>query len=1475
MLIISKRTRAYGGTTGSKLAFPSPVNLPSQRKEHSGNDPTTQLVPSGSAGPGWSKPEEVVPPPPQPEYKQSALTSGSTWASQPRSSSAPVNWHPPQKEAVNIPQPQGARGSYPVDRHLNPEEYPSLAATVRPSAQLQSKPARQPYDQQDVRTWADDERAPSSAPFRPGSEWGARDQDRFEDERFVGEKPADYAFRGGFYGYKDRPPTRYEMEPAYLPPKSTSVDDEYDFMRGRTYSQESYRALPPPPPPPTKAGFPPPPPRERLSETERFSRSSGEKDGPHKYSFDDLPPVPHTRSVPGRQSSGPEDKSDDDDPERAAFYAELEKIQADMDKKPKGEERERDIEARPVSPPFEDSQSSGSREEPGGLERDAEQPPAPEAAQPPPPPPPKPAQATAPQSQVQPQAGQSAGAGLVPLRVAREHDEEELRKSQERAKERARKMAEEIERRNKIVAEAQAKAEAEARAAAAAASAAMAGGPVLKAGSLPSSHSANDDSNAATWEEAAENELSGISRHEEEEDEPVPPQPMQDPAGAHGEQMLGSLSNAPVRAAALGNAAHQDDPVVDPEHAADPKPWQQPASFMHSIIFGDFDEAQEEIGKTTTPEVTFGASDTIWGQLLSGPAAAPQPQGKYAPRLRDDPIVPPPPPPPRGNHLISSVTQDAEVPPPREISHESWRLEVGAEFGPEGRADDRGSRGGRGLRGRGARGRGGRLENLPPEPPAGRASGRGPRAEAASSDDGSGRGRGRAGLRERPPRGRGRDPAARSVYAKAEDAVAAALGEKPMSGSGSYLEGGATGGEQVVSETSSVEGGFIEVKSKRSQRQTRDSPPATVRGPRAERPSGRPGSGRPPSGSGGGAGGLGDDGAGLPPLGDPATAMKPSGVPQNLPPIIATSPPQNIPMRGEHDGLRSNASSSSGAYAWGANIAKDVASVAIDEALGAEAMNLPASLDPTPPNGGANMMAQAFERSIGPRKDGPGPPGPKDVTGQPPETPDDVLGNGIPPLPSDLSVEVGPAPPKPTGGLSFPGVQGPTNPMPQPVRPLQVLFPMGQDDSGAANMWAQPPPLGTFGQHPAPGMAPHKFMEGFYTPVMFPPGSLAMSNAGGNSTAPAIPPAPGSLMLPQFGQFAQQFGPPFAPPAQLGGLGPPGYNQFGQQPFIPTGKQPDWSTGVSPIGLPTQSNPLGAPGMPRPGGLDLSAMGPPFAMQGNPGVDKPPGPFPMASSPLMMAPGGLPQLIPGPFPPASGHLVPGSNALPPPPMNLGPGKGPGGPGPMAVALGQGPPGPMGKALPDDVYPDVAPPPAKTNDNRGHKVQHPPPPPPPADGAPGKGDHGAPDHRGGPGGRSGPGRHNSSGRSSGGRGRGRGGYDRGGERMGERMGDGAGDAPPAPRGQGGGQDHHRSHSRNSNPSPHPRKEEGGGGGGGNTLTRSSSLEGRGGGGGRGRGGGRGDGGPPRGGGSGRAGRAPPPNVKMMYVPKGPLVESQGA
>ncbi len=117
------------GAAGASIRATLIVSAPAQ--EHGGNDPTTQLVSSGGAG-GWSKPEEPAPEPSE-AARASALSAGSNWASQQGRGLAPWGSGPPPSAPVPT------RTSFPVDRHLNPEEFPSLAATASLAARKESE----------------------------------------------------------------------------------------------------------------------------------------------------------------------------------------------------------------------------------------------------------------------------------------------------------------------------------------------------------------------------------------------------------------------------------------------------------------------------------------------------------------------------------------------------------------------------------------------------------------------------------------------------------------------------------------------------------------------------------------------------------------------------------------------------------------------------------------------------------------------------------------------------------------------------------------------------------------------------------------------------------------------------------------------------------------------------------------------------------------------------------------------------------------------------------------------------------------------------------------------------------------------------------------------------------------------------------------------------------------------------------------
>ena len=119
------------------------------------------------------------------------------------------------------------------------------------------------------------------------------------------------------------------------------------------------------------------------------------------------------------------------------------------------------------------------------------------------------------------------------------------------------------------------------------------------------------------------------------------------------------------------------------------------------------------------------------------------------------------------------------------------------------------------------------------------------------------------------------------------------------------------------------------------------------------------------------------------------------------------------------------------------------------------------------------------------------------------------------------------------------------------------LFPLAQTHPNVPNpnpIWQQSaPPDRQPQQNPQPNLA--AAVESFYAA-----GNPSTSSGFGtaapqpfSSSGSSIPPTNPPLNLPQFGSFGAGFGSGL----QFGQLG----SAFGQSPFIPTGRQPDWSTG--------------------------------------------------------------------------------------------------------------------------------------------------------------------------------------------------------------------------------------------------------------------------------------------------------------------------
>ena len=179
---------------------------------------------------------------------------------------------------------------------------------------------------------------------------------------------------------------------------------------------------------------------------------------------------------------------------------------------------------------------------------------------------------------------------------------------------------------------------------------------------------------------------------------------------------------------------------------------------------------------------------------------------------------------------------------------------------------------------------------------------------------------------------------------------------------------------------------------------------------------------------------------------------------------------------------------------------------------------------------------------------------------------DTDLPNGMPALPADLTFD----PVLDKSSLHAPSPHGPHInfghlQQPQPSQAVDTLhpgafpaalFPMThQQTNRPGAMWQPPPPPPPEqSQNSQPNLA--AAVESFYAARAI--GNSADFNSttatafsGGPPTNPASNPP---LNLPQFGSFGAGS---FGSGLQFGQLG----GAFGQSPFIPTGKQPDWSTG--------------------------------------------------------------------------------------------------------------------------------------------------------------------------------------------------------------------------------------------------------------------------------------------------------------------------
>eukprot|EP00873_Tetraselmis_striata_P026782 jgi/Tetstr1/447046/TSEL_003674.t1 len=314
--------RGPGGQVAIKprVAVPRPVNLPSLRKEHGGNDPSTQLVAPGSAA-GWSKQE-------QGGGSRPGSGGGAVGVGMP---GVPPPWQsagqpggPPLPEAFSGPN---SRAFPPLDANtarLNASDYPTLGAgTKQTGAFASSKPVggppgrgappgghNAPRPMPDSRHWSEDER---DGRLHPG--W--REREEQQDERFVGRGLPD-DFRG--------------------PPRSRFVDDGWD---------DDLPGMP---------GFGPP---RRAGGPGRAA--AWEDPGDDEMLFPGRPSKPLGGGKPlggpppplaRRPEPPPEEERD---LEREAFLAELERVAADLEAqkvdKGKGDPAEEVPQAAPPPPP--------------------------------------------------------------------------------------------------------------------------------------------------------------------------------------------------------------------------------------------------------------------------------------------------------------------------------------------------------------------------------------------------------------------------------------------------------------------------------------------------------------------------------------------------------------------------------------------------------------------------------------------------------------------------------------------------------------------------------------------------------------------------------------------------------------------------------------------------------------------------------------------------------------------------------------------------------------------------------------------------------------------------------------------------------------------------------------------------------------------------------------------------------------------
>mmetsp|Transcript_10293 Transcript_10293/g.37913 ORF Transcript_10293/g.37913 Transcript_10293/m.37913 type:complete len:1584 (-) Transcript_10293:2247-6998(-) len=242
-----------GAATKSKLSVPKPVNLPSLKKEHGGNNPNVSIVPQGGAG--WQHKEQAAAELPYPG-KTNVLAS-STWASHERPGSSQLSGVngpgdimegprglPSQASAFMRPRSTSRPGHDADGLRVNMFEFPSLSAAPGANGDkggklsshasaLVSSRAQIPEERSN---WDDDDRVVGrgfSSTDRDGS-----GRDRMDREYEHAQRDR-YGPRDRYYDDRDRRDERgryYDRdERSYRDSRDGEGRDRYDPAYDRDY----------------------------------------------------------------------------------------------------------------------------------------------------------------------------------------------------------------------------------------------------------------------------------------------------------------------------------------------------------------------------------------------------------------------------------------------------------------------------------------------------------------------------------------------------------------------------------------------------------------------------------------------------------------------------------------------------------------------------------------------------------------------------------------------------------------------------------------------------------------------------------------------------------------------------------------------------------------------------------------------------------------------------------------------------------------------------------------------------------------------------------------------------------------------------------------------------------------------------------------------------------------------------------------